>query len=81
MPQNHLAPNDQEIDLRSDTVTKPTPGMRQAIFEAEVGDDVIDFDPTVERLERMTAELLGQGSGDLHAQRIDVQPDRDPSPL
>ncbi len=49
-----------EIDLRSDTVTKPTPGMRQAIFEAEVGDDVIDFDPTVERLEQRTAELLGK---------------------
>ena len=59
MPQNHLAQNDQVIDLRSDTVTKPTPGMRQAIFEAEVGDDVVDFDPTVERLERMTADLVG----------------------
>ena len=50
----------REIDLRSDTVTKPTPGMRQAIFEAEVGDDVIDFDPTVERLEQRTAEVLGK---------------------
>jgi threonine aldolase len=49
-----------EIDLRSDTVTKPTPRMRQAMATAEVGDAVIDVDPTVERLERMTAELLGK---------------------
>ncbi len=60
MAQNPLAPINQEIDLRSDTVTKPTLAMRQAIFEAEVGDDVVDVDPTVERLERMTAELLGK---------------------
>lgn len=60
MPQHPRAQNSQEIDLRSDTVTKPTPAMRQAIFEAEVGDDVIDVDPTVERLEQLTAELLGK---------------------
>jgi threonine aldolase len=47
------------VDLRSDTVTKPTPGMRQAMANAEVGDDVIDIDPTVEALERRTAEILG----------------------
>lgn len=47
------------IDLRSDTVTKPTPGMRQAIANAEVGDDVIDSDPTVERLQGLCAEMLG----------------------
>ena len=47
------------IDLRSDTVTKPTPEMRAAIAAAEVGDDVIDVDPTVDRLQRMTAEILG----------------------
>ena len=46
------------IDLRSDTVTKPTAAMRRAIAEAEVGDAVIDVDPTVDRLERFTAELL-----------------------
>ena len=51
-----------EIDLRSDTVTKPTPEMRQAMAEAEVGDAVIDVDPTVERLETLTAELLGRDS-------------------
>ena len=48
------------IDLRSDTVTKPTPEMRRAIAEAEVGDAVIDVDPTTDRLEKMTAELLGK---------------------
>src|SRR5258705_13027766 len=46
------------IDLRSDTVTKPTPAMRQAMFEAEVGDDVYREDPTVNRLERRAAEIL-----------------------
>ena len=50
----------EEIDLRSDTVTQPTPAMRQAMAGAEVGDAVIDIDPTVERLEKRTAELLGK---------------------
>lgn len=48
------------IDMRSDTVTKPTPAMRRAIADAEVGDDVLDGDPTVLRLERRVAEMLGQ---------------------
>ena len=48
------------IDLRSDTVTHPTPGMRQAIFEAEVGDDVFREDPTVNRLEIMAATRMGK---------------------
>jgi threonine aldolase len=48
------------IDLRSDTVTRPTPAMRAAMANAEVGDDVIDIDPTVERLQAMTAEILGK---------------------
>ncbi len=47
------------IDIRSDTVTKPVPGMRRAMAEAEVGDDVLDGDPTTRRLEERTAELLG----------------------
>src|SRR6516165_5063331 len=46
------------IDLRSDTVTKPTPAMRRAMAEAEVGDDVYNDDPTVKLLEARTAELL-----------------------
>ncbi|MEM9643350.1 MAG: low specificity L-threonine aldolase [Planctomycetota bacterium] len=50
------------IDLRSDTVTQPTPEMRRAMAEAPVGDAVIDTDPTTERLERFTAELLGKES-------------------
>jgi threonine aldolase len=48
------------IDLRSDTVTRPTPAMRRAMAEAEVGDDVYGEDPTVLDLERKTAELLGK---------------------
>jgi threonine aldolase len=48
------------IDLRSDTVTKPTPAMRRAMAEAEVGDDVLDGDPTVRRLEERVAEMLGK---------------------
>jgi threonine aldolase len=48
------------IDLRSDTVTRPSPAMRAAIASAEVGDDVIEFDPTCDRLERLTAEILGK---------------------
>lgn len=50
------------IDLRSDTVTKPTPAMRQAMAEAEVGDDVYDRDPTTHRLEERVAEMLGKSS-------------------
>ncbi len=48
------------IDLRSDTVTIPTPEMRQAMFEAEVGDDVYGEDPTINRLEKMAAERMGK---------------------
>jgi threonine aldolase len=48
------------IDLRSDTVTKPSPGMRQAMAEAEVGDDVFGEDPCVNRLQEMAAQLLGK---------------------
>jgi len=48
------------IDLRSDTVTRPTPAMRRAMFEAEVGDDVYGEDPTVNRLEARAAELTGK---------------------
>lgn len=48
------------VDLRSDTITLPTPHMRQAMAKAEVGDDVFGEDPTVNRLERMAAERLGK---------------------
>lgn len=50
----------ETIDLRSDTVTRPTKAMRAAMAEAEVGDDVIDIDPTAERLQQLTADLLGK---------------------
>ena len=48
------------IDLRSDTVTKPTDAMREAMARAEVGDDVYGEDPTVNRMEALVAEMLGK---------------------
>ena len=52
--------NGPVIDLRSDTATKPSPGMRAAMAEAEVGDEQLREDPTVNELQRRAAELLGQ---------------------
>ena len=51
------------IDLRSDTVTKPTDAMRQAMLNAEVGDDVYGEDPTVNRLQKLAAEISGKEAG------------------
>lgn len=51
------------VDLRSDTVTLPTPAMRKAMYEAEVGDDVYGEDPTVNELEALAAQLLGKEAG------------------
>lgn len=51
------------IDLRSDTVTLPTPEMRQAMAEAEVGDDVYGEDPTINQLESLAASMMGKESG------------------
>jgi threonine aldolase len=51
------------IDLRSDTVTRPTPGMLNAMFSARVGDDVFDEDPTVKELEAKGAALFGKEAG------------------
>ena len=52
-----------QADFRSDTVTKPSAGMRRAMAAAEVGDAVYDEDPTTNRLESMTAEILGKEAG------------------
>lgn len=51
------------VDLRSDTVTRPTPAMRRAMAEAEVGDDVYREDPTVNRLQERAAEVFGRAAG------------------
>ena len=51
------------IDLRSDTVTRPTRAMRRAMCEAEVGDDVYEEDPTVRLLEERTSEMLDKEAG------------------
>ncbi|MEI6137252.1 MAG: GntG family PLP-dependent aldolase [Chloroflexota bacterium] len=50
------------IDLRSDTVTRPSEGMRQAMARAEVGDDLLGDDPTVKRLEELSAEVVGKAA-------------------
>ncbi len=57
-----MKPDSPVVDLRSDTVTRPTPGMRRAIARAEVGDDVFGDDPTVQALEQRVAELAGKPS-------------------
>jgi len=51
------------IDIRSDTVTQPTQEMREAMFKAEVGDDVYDEDPTMKKLEKYAAEVVGKEDG------------------
>ncbi len=51
------------VDMRSDTVTKPSPEMRKAMYEAELGDDVYGDDPTVNRLQEKAAEMLGKEAG------------------
>ncbi len=52
------------VDLRSDTVTRPTAAMREAMVKAEVGDDVFGDDPTVNRLQAMSAERDGEAPFD-----------------
>ncbi|UAY50721.1 threonine aldolase family protein [Ferruginibacter albus] len=52
-----------KIDLRSDTFTTPTPGMLEAMFKAPVGDDVFGEDPSVNKLEQMTADIFGMEAG------------------
>jgi threonine aldolase len=49
-----------EIELRSDTFTLPTPGMREAMFQAPLGDDVFGEDPTVNALEQKVANMFGK---------------------
>ncbi|MGY8795187.1 MAG: beta-eliminating lyase-related protein, partial [Woeseiales bacterium] len=55
----HNSQSTKTIDLRSDTVTRPTPAMRQAMADAVVGDDVYGDDPTVIQLQKIAAEMLG----------------------
>ena len=62
LTRKHCDDNRKSIDLRSDTVTRPTPAMRQAMFECEVGDDVFGDDPTMGALEKRAATLLGKES-------------------
>ena len=50
----------RQVDLRSDTLTRPTPSMLQAMAEAQLGDDVFGEDPTINKLEEMAADRLGK---------------------
>ena len=68
------------IDLRSDTVTKPTPEMRRAMAEAEVGDDVYGEDPTINRLQERAAEIFGREAAIFVPSGIDGQRNRDQDP-
>jgi threonine aldolase len=61
--QNHERTQTGLIDLRSDTVTHPSPAMRRAMYEAQLGDDVFGDDPTANALEERAAELLGKEAG------------------
>ncbi|MGH9866355.1 MAG: beta-eliminating lyase-related protein, partial [Candidatus Acidiferrales bacterium] len=58
--RNDASRDDVVVDLRSDTVTRPTPAMRRAMAEAEVGDDVYGEDPTVNKLQQRAAEIFGR---------------------
>jgi threonine aldolase len=51
------------VDLRSDTVTKPTAAMREAMANAEVDDDVLGVDPTVDQLQKQIAKIMGKDAG------------------
>lgn len=62
-PNNPINPSSDMIDYRSDTFTKPTPGMLQAMFNAEVGDDVFGEDPSVNKLESLSAGMFGMEAG------------------
>ena len=64
------------VDLRSDTVTRPSPAMRRAMAEAEVGDDGFGDDPTVNRLCDEFAERVGKEAGAVPAVGHDGQPGR-----
>ena len=76
IPFSHEVPAMEPIvDLRSDTVTRPTPGMRAAMQAAEVGDDVFHEDPTVNRLEERVAAAARQGGGPVRPVGHDVEPD------
>src|SRR5271165_6392031 len=59
-PKNSRKGSSMAIDLRSDTVTYPSPAMREAMYRAEVGDDVYGEDPTINRLEAIAADIVGK---------------------
>ena len=71
----------QTIDLRSDTVTLPSPEMVEAIHHAELGDDVFGDDPTVKRLEALAAGMLGKEAAGFQPARNLYAAVDDPGPI
>ena len=69
------------VNLYSDTQTRPSPAMKDAMVRAEVGDEQHGDDPTVHRAMRPHGSAAGEGGGGVPALGHDVQPDRDPDPL
>ena len=65
------------IDLRSDTVTRPTPEMLKAMCDAPLGDDVLGDEPTVQKLEATVAEMAGKETAVFVPQRYNGQPNCD----
>ena len=68
------------LDFRSDTVTKPTAAMYDAMMAASLGDDVFGDDPTVNSLERKAAEMFGKTGGNFLSLRNNDQSNRNKSP-
>ena len=62
------------VDLRSDTVTQPTPAMREAMSKAAVGDDVLGDDPTVIELQNRIAEMLGKEAAPVSYTHLTLPP-------
>ena len=69
-----------EIDFRSDTVTRPNEKMRQAMARAEVGDDVYGDDPTVNQLQRIAAEVAGKAYLEPAQVKLQLRPDTATAP-
>ncbi len=72
---DQVAPLDGAVDLSSDTVTRPSDEMRQAMAAAAVGDDVYGEDPTVNQLQKRAAQIFGKGSRAVCSHRLHGQSD------
>ncbi len=71
---DQVTPIENAVDLRSDTVTRPSDEMRHAMAAAEVGDDVYGEDPTVNHLQKRAAEIFGKEAGSLCSHWLHGEP-------